>query len=147
MKFNSLKKGILFAAVLAMPLTACEDMLTTEPSTALSPEVALANVSGTEGILVSVYNRLLGQGAYGNNLFLLPDIMGDTFVQRVGATRGNGSYFMTPGGTLGYYPYASINEANYIIDGIETLEASQAVKNRLLGSAYFLRALNYHIAV
>jgi starch-binding outer membrane protein, SusD/RagB family len=147
MKFNSFKKGILFAAVLAMPLTACEDLLTTEPRTALSPEVALANVSGTEAILVSVYNRLLAQGAYGNSLFLLPDISGDIFVQRPGASRGNASYNLTPGGTLGYYPYASINEANYIIDGITTLEAPQATKDRLLGSALFLRALNYFNAV
>lgn len=147
MKFNSFKKGILFTAVLAMPLTACEDLLTTEPRTALSPEVALANVSGTEAILVSVYNRLLGQGAYGNSLFILPDIMSDVFVQRPGASRGNAPYNMTPGGTLGYYPYASINEANYIIDGIETLVAADATKNRLLGAAYFLRALNYFNAV
>lgn len=147
MKFNSFKKGILFTAVLAMPLTACEDLLITEPRTALSPEVALANVSGTEAILVSVYNRLLGQGAYGNSLFILPDIMGDVFVQRPGASRGNAPYNMTPGGTLGYYPYASINEANYIIDGIETLVAPDATKNRLLGAAYFLRAVNYFNAV
>ncbi len=147
MKINSFKKGILFAAVLAMPLTACEDLLTTEPRTALSPEVALANVSGTEGILVSVYNRLLGQGAYGNSLFLLPDISGDVFVQRPGASRGNAPYNMTPGGTLGYYPYASINEANYIIDGVGTLDAPQATKDRLLGAALFLRALNYFNAV
>ena len=68
MKFNSFKKGILFVAVLALPMTACEDMLDTEPRTALSPEVALANVSGTEAILISVYNRLLAQGAYGLSL-------------------------------------------------------------------------------
>ncbi len=141
------KKGILFAAVLALPLTACEDLLETEPRTALSPEVALANVSGTEAILVSVYNRLLAQGAYGNSLFIIPDIMGDVFVQRPGASRGNAPYNMTPGGTLGYYPYASVNEANYIIDGIGTLDAPQATKDRLLGSAYFLRALNYFNAV
>jgi hypothetical protein len=147
MKLNSFKKSILFAAVLAMPLTACEDLLTTEPRTALSPEIALANVSGTEAILVSVYNRLLGQGAYGNSLFLLPDISGDVFVQRPGASRGNATYNLTPGGTLGYYPYASINEANYIIDGIGTLDAPDATKNRLLGAAYFLRALNYFNAV
>jgi hypothetical protein len=147
MKFNSFKKGILFAAVLAMPLTACEDLLTTEPRTALSPEVALANVSGTEAILVSVYNRLLAQGAYGNSLFILPDIQGDVFVQRPGASRGNAPYNMTPGGTLGYYPYASVNEANYIIDGIATLDAPQPTKDRLLGSALFLRALNYFNAV
>lgn len=147
MKFNSLKKGILFAAVLAMPLTACEDMLDTEPRTALSPEVALANVSGTEAILVSVYSRMLAQGAYGNSLFIIPDIMGDTFIQRVGASRGNAPYFMSPGGTLSYYPYNAINEANYIIGGIDNLDAPQATKNRLLGSAYFLRALNYFNAV
>jgi starch-binding outer membrane protein, SusD/RagB family len=147
MKFNSFKKGIFFAAVLAMPLTACDDLLTTEPRTALSPEVALANVSGTEAILVSVYNRLLAQGAYGNSLFIIPDIMGDVFVQRPGASRGNAPYNMTPGGTLGYYPYASVNEANYIIDGIGTLDAPQATKDRLLGSALFLRALNYFNAV
>lgn len=147
MKFNSFKKGILFAAVLAMPLTACEDLLETEPRTALSPEVALANVSGTEAILVSVYNRLLAQGAYGNSLFIIPEIMGDTFVQRPGASRGNAPYNLTPGGTLGYYPYASVNETNYIIDGIGTLNAPQATKDRLLGSAYFLRALNYFNAV
>lgn len=147
MKFNSFKKAILFAAVLALPMTACEDMLDTEPRTALSPEVALANVSGTEAILVSVYNRLLAQGAYGNSLFILPDIQGDIFVQRTGASRGTAAYTMAPGGTLGYYPYAAVNEANYIIDGIGTLEAPQATKDRLLGSAYFLRALNYFNAV
>lgn len=147
MKFNSFKKAILFTAVLAMPLTACEDLLETEPRTALSPEVALANVSGTEAILVSVYNRLLAQGSYGNSLFIIPDIMGDVFVQRPGASRGNAPYNMTPGGTLGYYPYDAINETNYIIDGIGTLEAPEATKNRLLGSAYFLRALNYFNAV
>lgn len=147
MKFMKFKKGILLVAVLAMPLSSCEDLLNTEPRTALSPEVALANVSGAEAILVSVYNRLLGQGAYGNQIFLYPDIQADVFVQRTGASRGNGQYFMTPGGTFGYYPYAAINEANFIIDGIATLEAPAATKNRLLGSALFLRALNYFVAV
>lgn len=143
-------KKLFTASVLitAIFLYGCEDLLDTEPATSIDPEIAQSNLAGMESLSVSVHSRLRAFARYGNALMLLPDILADN-TDRHPTTSGRygGESFNTPGDHFGLWAsaYNPINEANFIIDGIDRLEnVPEDTRSRLLGEAYFMRAFAYH---
>ena len=133
----------------ALSFYACDSLLDTEPRQSVSPEVALQNIAGVRGIAASAYNRLLSTAAYTNTRIAAPEILADNAVQNPTGTP-SGRYVSeaqnsigTGVGGWGTY-FALINDANYIIDGVDVLDAPQADKDRFRGEMLFLRALAYH---
>lgn len=133
----------------ALSFYACDSLLDTEPRQSVSPEVALQNIAGVRGISASAYNRLLSTAAYTNTRIAAPEVLADNGVQNPTGTP-SGRYVSqaqnaigTGVGGWGTY-FALINDANYIIDGVDALDAPQVERDRFRGEMLFLRALAYH---
>ncbi len=142
---NKYLKTVLIGS-LALSLSGCSDLLNTEPKQSVSPEVALSNLSGAQAIMVSAYNRMLASGIYSRNFTLTPDALADIFkVTPSNSQRLRADMINQQGtGTGNWGMYNVINDVNYIIDGVDALDATQAVKDRLKGESYFIRGLMYH---
>lgn len=130
----------------ALSFYACDSLLDTQPRQSISPEVALENIAGVRGIVAGAYNRLLSTAAYTNTRIAAPEVLADN-TQLIGTS---GRYVSettnnlgTGVGGWGTY-FALINDANYIIDGVDNLDATQAERDRFRGEMLFLRALAYH---
>ncbi|MCH8557165.1 MAG: RagB/SusD family nutrient uptake outer membrane protein [Balneolia bacterium] len=133
----------------ALSFYACDSLLDTEPRQSVSPEVALQNLAGVRGIAASAYNRLLSTAAYTNTRIAAPEVLADNGVQNPSGSP-SGRYVQeaqnaigTGVGGWGTY-FAMINDANYIIDGVDALDGPQVDKDRFRGEMLFLRALAYH---
>lgn len=147
--FNTRKTIAIFAAFVFL-LGGCDGLLDTEPRQSISPEVALANIEGLQAIVAGAYNRLQDPNLYGQRLTLAPDALADNaklgpnpsgrmqseLVSATGAGIGSTNQY--------YRNYQLINEANYVITGVDQTDAPQSTRDRLQGEAYFLRALAYH---
>lgn len=144
-------KKIFTALCLGVAMTllyGCDGLLDTEPASSVDPEAAQASLEGMESLSVSIHSRMRAFARYGNALMLLPDVLADN-TDRHPSTSGryeghsvnrHGSHF-----TLWASAYNVVNEANYIIAGIDQLEnVPESTRNRLLGEAYFMRAFAYH---
>ncbi len=139
---------ILCGFTLAIFLTGCEGFLDTKPASSIDPEVAQSSLKGMESLSVSMHSRMRAFARYGNQLMLLGDVLADN-TDRHPTTSGryqgqsinsDRSHF-----TLWGTAFRTINEANFIIDGIDRLDnVTEEVRSRLLGEAYFMRAFAYH---
>ena len=135
---------------LGLALAGCDAIENVEPRQSVSPEQALESVDGFEAILVSGYDALQDQDYYGQSFMLVPDALADnarvpnessnrypSFVNNV-----TGAHLNRWGGH-----YGTINEMNLVLSRIDALDVEaanpQAVRDRIKGEAYFLRAINY----
>lgn len=127
-------------------ITSCDGLLDTTPADAVDPDTAQESVQGIEAILVSVYNRLQAVARYGRVLVLTPDILADNTDQHpITSGRGDALAINSQGSHIAFWntAYLTINEANYVIEGSETADAPQSVRDRLRGEALFLRGHTY----
>ena len=142
---------IIFLGAILIAFSACEDLLETTPPESVLPEDVLSNLEGMEGIVTSFHDRLNAVAFYGRQLMLYTDIMADNTDQHpITSGRGDNLAINSHGAHFTLYgsAYNAINEANYLIDGIDHLEnVAEWKRNFLLGSAYFFRALSYHSLV
>lgn len=138
-------KIILIAMGLFL-LSSCDGLLDTTPADAVDPETAQENVQGIEAILTSAYNRLQAVARYGRVLVLSPDILADNTDQHpITSGRGDALAVNSQGSHIAFWntAYLTINETNYVIEGSETTDAPQEVRDRLRGEALFLRGHTY----
>ena len=147
----TLRTPLALAALAAgFTLSGCDVVDNVNPRQSVTPEQALETVEGFEALLASAYDDLQDQTYYGQEFMLVPDALADNLrvpnetsnrypdfsVNTIGAglTRWGGHYF-------------SINEVNVVLSQIDDLEVEaanpQAIRDRIKGEAYFLRALNY----
>lgn len=135
--------------------TGCDSLLDTEAPEEVDPELAQQNLEGMESLLVSIHSRHRATARYGNSLVLGPDVLADNTVQH--STQSGryaneainvlGSHFSNQDGELWNTAYNVINEANYLIEGVDDLpeeEADEEIRSQLRGEAYFMRAFAYH---
>lgn len=128
-------------------MVACTD-LTTTPRQSLTPEVALNDVSGYQSVANSMYNRAASFGYYGQVMMIAPEILADNLklIANTGRYQGeeaNGDRDHI--GIWGINVYGGINDANLIIEGIDSEDVSgeENEKSFIKGDAYFMRALFY----
>ena len=140
-------KNKLFYTGVVLLMVACTD-LTTTPRQSLTPEVALNDVSGYRSVANSMYNRAASFGYYGQNMMIAPEILADNLklIANTGRYQGeeaNGDRDHI--GIWGLNVYGGINDANLIIEGIDSEEVSgeEDAKSFVKGDAYFMRALFY----
>jgi starch-binding outer membrane protein, SusD/RagB family len=138
-------KNIIIVATVFIS-TACSDLLVTEPKQSISTDVALKDITGVRALLISVYDRLQPAAYYGQRVMIAPDILADNvrltntnsnryFNERVNAPSAHMQQF--------WANYAGINEANFIIKGIDGANTTAAEKAQIKAEALFLRALLY----
>lgn len=134
------KIAIIFLVILA---TSCEKILDTEPQTSISDQGVIVDQKSAQAALAGVYDGLQSYAA--SNITAL-ELAGDGVVN---FNRQNDIVAdKTSGGAGGGFGsiYTTINRANFVIERTAALDAnavSDAVKNQILGEAYFLRALAY----
>ncbi len=127
-------------------IAGCDDLLETHPSTEVDPETAQESIDGIEAIMTSVYNRLQSEWRYGREITLGPDVLADNTDQHPNTSgRYDGMAVNSQGSHITFWNtvYNTINEANYVIDGIETVDAPDDVRQRLDGESHFQRGFAY----
>lgn len=130
----------------ALALGSCSDMLDTQPRQSLTPETGFADANGYQSLVFTAYGRARGFNNYGQQLMIAPEIMADNLRIIANTGRYIGQEVNADRAHIGLWgtnQYGAINEANIIINGIDAVEGSDALKNRVKGEAYFLRALFY----
>lgn len=134
--------------LIVVSASSCSDLLDTQPKQSVDAGVALTDITGIRSVLISVYDRLQPAGYYGQRMIMAPEIMADNvrltnsnsnryFNERVNAPS---SEHLRP---LWNNNYPAINEANFILSGIDKSNASDAEKAQIKGEALFLRGLLY----
>ena len=142
----------LALAVLAagLTLTGCDVVDNVNPRQSVTPEQALETVEGFEALLASAYDDLQDQTYYGQQFMLVPDALADNL--RVPNETSNRypdfSVNSIGSGLTRWGPhYDTINEVNTVLSQIDDLEVEasnpQAIRDRIKGEAFFLRAINY----
>lgn len=146
--------AFLFLITLVTSLSACDQFKLDEaqPQTSVSLEDAIAEQTGFESLIVSMYDRLQGTGLYGQIYMLYPEALTDNAQQVPGSSTNRYSNVfenavrVQMGGYGGLYD--TINEANQVISNIDNLgglpaDRADDIRNRIEGEARFLRGLAY----
>jgi len=136
----------LVGSLILLSASACSDLLDTQPKQSVDASTALGDITGIRSVLISVYDRLQPAAYYGQRAIIGPEILADNvrltntnsnryFNERVNAPNAHLQQF--------YSNYFAINEANFVLSGIDKSNANDAEKAQIKGEAYFLRALLY----
>ena len=140
---------LLIISPLLLTITfACDGLLDTEPTVAVSSEVVITTASGMDAILTSAYDRLREENLYRYWIPAAPEVLADnSALHPVNSGRFRSQAENALGGhfTTGVWStaYRLINEANIIINGVDQTVTSQSNKDRLKGEALFLRGIAY----
>ena len=135
--------------------TGCsEDFLETDPTDAVSTDMALNNYTNLKKSANGMYAPLRSSNYYGAYMMIAPEIMADNVKrsQYEGSSRYVEEYNLTVGPSVGYYtglwtePYYVIRSANNIINAVKSDDfdpgdASEKQIDQLQGEALFVRAL------
>jgi hypothetical protein len=127
-----------------LALGSCD--LDVEPRQSLTPEAALATVNGYQSLIFATYGMPRGFNQYGQQMMIAPEIMADNLRIIANTGRYIGQEANADRAHIGLWNtgyWGGINNTNIIIDGIGAVEGAQALKDRVLGEAHFLRALFY----
>jgi len=147
-KFKITKFAVI--TFLLVSFTGCNDILdSVEPSSAVSPELALGTEDGVRALRVSMYAKLRESFSYTTQYFVGPSAFADETRVRPGATRYQAlnQAFGTAGTAhIGNWggSYNIIQDANLIIGAIDDDVMSPATLNLFRGEAYALRAFAMH---
>ena len=141
-------KNFKIYLVIAMVAVSGCDVLTQDPQTAISEDIAIRDQKSAEAALNGLYSQLQSGNYYGSNLQIISDVSSD-ISQSVGTWdfyREMDTYVTSAGNlevrNLWEQAYTAINHANNIIADVPGLEGtSQQIKDQILGEAYFIRAL------
>lgn len=126
------------------------DVLDQEPQTAISDETAIRDLKSAEAALNGLYSQLQATDYYGSNLQIMADVTADVS-QSIGTWdfyREMDTYVTSAGNlenrNLWSQAYSTVNHANNLIADVPEIdEIPQAAKDRILGEAYFIRALAF----
>jgi len=144
-------KNIIYLFTSILLITSCSDFLEEDPEAFFTD----SNFYNSESDAVAAVNAIyahLGSGNYygGNNMWELADITTDLLSEGQGSTSERISlqeYIFNSSDNIfeevWREVYESINDANVAIEKIPLADIDEVIKNRLVGEAKFLRALNY----
>lgn len=126
------------------------DVLDQQPQTAISDEIAIRDQKSAEAALNGLYSQLQSTDYYGSNLQIISDVTSD-ISQSIGTWdfyREMDTYVTSAGNlevrNLWEQTYSTVNHANNIIAEVPNIDdIPQAVKDQILGEAYFIRALAF----
>ncbi len=140
--------SIWFLAFVVL-FTGCDDKLDLEPRQSISVGTAISTGENVKNILIGVYNETGQEESYGGYLQLMADLYGFSDQATWGGTFQqprqvfNKNIFVDNSFVrdLWLNAYEAINQANLVLDYADLVD--EADRDRVMGEAYFLRALNY----
>ena len=149
-----MKKHITSTLLLVVGLTiSCSDYLEVEPVSEISTATFYASESGALAAIAAAYDPLQWGGSYKTFIWTLNDIGSDDADKGDGgASDGpqwiqvdNFNYSAENDEILNGYvdPYAGILRANVAMEEVPSIDMDEALKQRIVGEAKFLRALYY----
>jgi hypothetical protein len=139
--------ALAFAAT-AVAATACDSFLDPEPSDVLAPE----NFYKTSSDAIAAVNGIYEQAKWGHWLsyWYLTDVAGDDIVASPnfgsdGHRFSNYEFDATEGTLWGVWGdmYQVINRSNAVLDRVPGITMDTTLRRRILGEAYFMRAMSY----
>lgn len=142
---------IFLLGLAALAFTGCDDKLNLLPAQSIAGEVAFSTEANIQNILIGTYSEAGEDESYGGQLQIMADLLGKgDFTNWVGtfiAPRqvANKSMLADNGFITGYWnnAYATINQANLVLDNLDVVTSSTDERARIEGEARFLRALTY----
>ncbi|MET6990079.1 RagB/SusD family nutrient uptake outer membrane protein [Sediminicola arcticus] len=142
---------ITYVFSILLLLIGCENELEINPTNNLPGELAFSSEANIAAILVGTYDEAGQAATYGGDLQIFTDLLGTsdqtfwsgTFQAFRQAFQKN--VFVDNGfvDDIWSNAYETINQANLVLDNLETVTSSPEEKDRIEGEAKFLRALNY----
>lgn len=150
MKKLILRNNLLLLLFLLLGFNACKDSLDIPDPNRLSSEQYYTNEDQAVAAVDAIYNALIIDGMYQRVTPIYNDGRGDELSSRSPWTFMTGfSSFTLPAtdGALEIFwagHYIMVSRANQVLENVPDIEGlSSDLKERLLGQAYFLRALAY----
>lgn len=148
-----LKYSYLWTLAVTFTLSSCEKFLEIDPRISTSDQVTINDENSAHTAVRGIYNQLQSDGYYGYTFQTIGFFSGDN-IEYTGSQIVNQS--LTNHSVRADLPalatawtaiYNTINRANNVIAKVPALSVTptftDAVRNQLVGEAYFLRALSY----
>jgi hypothetical protein len=148
-----LKYSYIWTLALTFALSSCEKFLEIDPRISTSDQVIINDENSAHTAVRGIYNQLQSDGYYGYTFQTIGFFSGDN-IEYTGSQIVNQS--LTNHSVRADLPalatawsaiYNTINRANNVIAKVPALSVTPtftaAVRNQLVGEAYFLRALSY----
>ncbi|WP_207632492.1 RagB/SusD family nutrient uptake outer membrane protein [Foetidibacter luteolus] len=144
------KLGYAFIMAGLVFTTSCNKVLDQSPQNEVQDASSITNRKGGIAAMAGLYNELQNSNYYGSNFLIISDVSSNQG-QSIGTWdfyREMDNYQVSLGNTENgnFYAraYRAINQANNLIAAAPGLaDASDADKNKMMGQAYFVRALAY----
>ncbi len=141
---------ILFMFLNIGLLVSCSKVLDQKPQNEVGDDAAIVNKKGALAAVAGMYNELQNGDYYGRNFQIISDVSADQ-AQSIGTWdfyREMDTYQVALGNQENGFFYArvfrAINLANHIIEKVPGItDLTDVEKNRIIGNAYFIRALSY----
>jgi hypothetical protein len=150
--FNlNIKESIFTCIAIGLIAIGCEKKLDVQPYQGLSDQKALLTESDVSGTLVGAYDAVSSGSAYGGDMMVLNDLIGNkTNIRFTGTFAGlNDAYntIMTANNSFAASTWSSayntINVSNNVLENLDKVTSSATRKNSVEGQALFLRASMY----
>jgi hypothetical protein len=153
MKTNNIKRQFKFSLLASVLLTAagCSNILDLSPQQSVSNDAAVVDLKSANAALAGAYDKLQSDNYYGREFVAAIYLAGNdvTWSGSLNYYRAFNDHSYqadnTTINTVWYAIYAALNAANQVIDKTSALSASvisDSEKNRIVGEAYFIRALS-----
>ena len=147
----NIKDSIFACIAVGMIAIGCEKKLDVLPYQTLSEDKALLTESDVSGTLVGAYDAVSSAAAYGGDMMILNDLIGNrTNINFRGTFQAlteayNTSMISTNSFAAATWSsaYNTINVTNNVLENISKVTSSAARKNSVEGQALFLRASMY----
>jgi len=138
-----MKANYLPALAAALFLAACDDVLNKEPEQTISDQAVIVDANSAETALTGVYDQLQG---YASSNLIGHELAADNVVAY--NNQNNLIPDLTPSSGGGGFTniYRLINQANFVLANVPNVSDpffTEENRKRVLGEAYFLRALAY----
>ncbi len=146
------KYNFIFILGLTMlAFNGCDDKLELLPAQSIAGEVAFSSEASIQNILIGTYAEAGKDESYGGQLQIMAALLGKgDYITWVGTfldpRQIANKAILTDNGFVRLFwnnAYATINQANLVLDNLEIVTSSADEKNRIEGEARFLRALSY----
>jgi hypothetical protein len=139
-------KNIIKTMVLGGTLILGSCNLDVQPRQSLTPEQGFESANGFASLINATYGVPRAFGQYGQTMMIAPEIMADNLRIIANTGRYIGEEANADRAHMNLWTtqfWAGINNTNIVIEGILEVPGDEAVKQRSLGEAHFLRALMY----
>lgn len=139
-------KAFLLMSIIT--LAGCEKKLDISPYQSIADDKALLNESDVQVTLVGCYDGIQSAAAYGGDILVLNDLIGNTAdINFTGTFAGLSDAYQTQMTADNSFArdtwiaaYNTINRCNNVLSAVDKVTSSTAKKNSVEGQALFLRA-------